>query len=102
MVARVTTAQAIDEERALVALAERGRGRGPCYPGSGAGRLLASARISCASCGTSWRAPDRLLAVEGKAGTGKTRALSVVRERAEQAGFKVRGFAPRRPRPSAC
>jgi ATP-dependent exoDNAse (exonuclease V) alpha subunit len=34
------------------------------------------------------------VAVEGKAGAGKTRTLSWVRERAEEAGWSVRGFAP--------
>jgi ATP-dependent exoDNAse (exonuclease V) alpha subunit len=38
--------------------------------------------------------PDRLVAIEGKAGTGKTKALSYVCERAQEAGWSVRGFAP--------
>ncbi len=37
---------------------------------------------------------DRVLGLQGGAGTGKTTALSVVREAAEKAGYQVRGFAP--------
>jgi ATP-dependent exoDNAse (exonuclease V) alpha subunit len=92
VLARVTTTQAIDDERILVQMVDRGRGRAHTvqmsshFSGLGedqvrvAGHILASA--------------DRLVAVEGKAGTGKTRVLSCVRERAEEAGWSVRGFAP--------
>lgn len=37
---------------------------------------------------------DRVIGVQGYAGTGKTHMLRVVREVAERAGFTVRGFAP--------
>jgi hypothetical protein len=37
---------------------------------------------------------DQVLGVEGKAGTGKTTTLATVRERAEESGWHVRGFAP--------
>lgn len=37
---------------------------------------------------------DRVIGLQGGAGTGKTTALSVVREAAEKAGYQVRGFAP--------
>jgi conjugative relaxase-like TrwC/TraI family protein len=37
---------------------------------------------------------DRVLGLQGGAGTGKTTALSVVREAAEKEGYQVRGFAP--------
>jgi ATP-dependent exoDNAse (exonuclease V) alpha subunit len=37
---------------------------------------------------------DRVLGLQGGAGTGKTTALSVVREAAEKEGYLVRGFAP--------
>ena len=36
----------------------------------------------------------RLLVLQGGAGTGKTTALSVLREAAEKEGYQVRGFAP--------
>src|SRR5262249_9372 len=90
--ARVTTRQAIDDERALLRAADRGRGRGATLavfepaPGLGedqakvVGHILGSA--------------DRPLAVEGKAGTGKTRVLAHIRIQAEAAGWRVRGVAP--------
>jgi ATP-dependent exoDNAse (exonuclease V) alpha subunit len=37
---------------------------------------------------------DRVVGVQGYAGTGKTHMLRAVREVAERAGFTVRGFAP--------
>ena len=37
---------------------------------------------------------DRIIGLQGGAGTGKTTALSVLREAAEKEGYQVRGFAP--------
>jgi hypothetical protein len=37
---------------------------------------------------------DRIIGLEGLAGTGKTTTLSVLREAAERCGFVVQGFAP--------
>jgi conjugative relaxase-like TrwC/TraI family protein len=37
---------------------------------------------------------DRLIGLEGIAGSGKTTALAAVRQAAERAGYKVEGFAP--------
>ena len=37
---------------------------------------------------------DRIIGLQGGAGTGKTTALSVLREAAENEGYRVRGFAP--------
>jgi conjugative relaxase-like TrwC/TraI family protein len=37
---------------------------------------------------------DRIIGVEGLAGTGKTTTLSVLREAAERCGYAVQGFAP--------
>jgi ATP-dependent exoDNAse (exonuclease V) alpha subunit len=37
---------------------------------------------------------DRILALEGVAGAGKTTALAAVREAAERGGYQVEGFAP--------
>ena len=92
VVARVTTERAIEEERGLLQVVERGRGRGATLlvperaPGLGDDQLRVARHIL--------GSPDRLVAVEGKAGTGKTRALAYVRERAEAAGWSVRGMAP--------
>ncbi len=38
--------------------------------------------------------PDRIQGIQGFAGTGKTTALSVVRDAAESHGYAVEGFAP--------
>src|ERR1043165_3123509 len=37
---------------------------------------------------------DRIIGLQGGAGTGKTTALSVLREAVEKEGYQVRGFAP--------
>lgn len=37
---------------------------------------------------------DQIIGLQGGAGTGKTTALSVLREAAEKQGYEVRGFAP--------
>jgi conjugative relaxase-like TrwC/TraI family protein len=37
---------------------------------------------------------DKVLAIEGAAGAGKTTALAAIREAAEQEGYEVRGLAP--------
>jgi ATP-dependent exoDNAse (exonuclease V) alpha subunit len=92
VVARVTTTQAIDHERALVDAVERARGRGQVIPSQGDARGLGDDQLRVAR--HVLESPDRLVAVEGKAGTGKSTTLAHVRERAEAAGFQVRGFAP--------
>jgi conjugative relaxase-like TrwC/TraI family protein len=38
--------------------------------------------------------PDRIVGLEGRAGTGKTTTLSVLREAAERSGYQIEGFAP--------
>lgn len=38
--------------------------------------------------------PDRIAGLQGGAGTGKTTALTVLREAAEASGYQVNGFAP--------
>jgi conjugative relaxase-like TrwC/TraI family protein len=92
VLARVTTTQAIEDERAVLRLAEQGRGRAeilraPSHvPGLGEDQVRVVRHILSSA--------DRLLAVEGKAGTGKTRVLSSVRERGEEGGWSVRAFAP--------
>ena len=37
---------------------------------------------------------DQIIGLQGGAGTGKTTALSVLRQAAESEGYEVRGFAP--------
>jgi AAA domain/UvrD-like helicase C-terminal domain len=92
VLARVTTSQAIEEERALLTAVERARGRGATLPSPEHAHGLGEDQIRVVRHVLS--SPDRLVAVEGKAGTGKTKALAYVRERAAEAGWSVRGFAP--------
>jgi hypothetical protein len=37
---------------------------------------------------------DRIVGLQGRAGTGKTTALAVLREAAERQGYEIEGFAP--------
>ncbi|HVO11547.1 MAG TPA: AAA family ATPase, partial [Vicinamibacteria bacterium] len=92
VLARVTTTQAIEEESALLRAVERGRSRARTLAVSSQIRGLGEDQVRVARhvLGSS----DRVLAVEGMAGTGKTRVLAYVRERAEEGGWRVRGFAP--------
>jgi len=92
VVARVTTERAIEEERALLTAVERGRARGPTLSSPVEARGLGEDQLRVVR--HILGSPDRLVAVEGKAGTGKTTTLSYVRERAQEAGWSVRGFAP--------
>jgi hypothetical protein len=91
VVARVTTA-AIEDERWLLGAVHRGRGHGPTLAADGRVSRLGADQLRVARhiLGN----PDRLVAVEGRAGAGKTTALAYVCERAEDAGWKLRGFAP--------
>jgi conjugative relaxase-like TrwC/TraI family protein len=92
VLARVTTQQAIDDEQALLRAVERGRGRGATL--AGPERVLGLGEDQVRVVRHILGSPDRLVAVEGKAGTGKTRALACVRQCASEAGWAVRGFAP--------
>jgi len=40
------------------------------------------------------KSPDRIVGLEGRAGTGKTTTLSVVRDAVERRGYEVEGLAP--------
>ncbi len=92
VVARATTTKAIDEERALVGAVERGRQNALTIPAAGRAGGLGEDQLKVAR--HIFTSPDRLVAVEGKAGTGKSTTLAYVRERAQAAGWMVRGFAP--------
>ena len=48
----------------------------------------------CEAVKTMLGSTDRIIGLEGLAGTGKTTTLSVFREAAERCGYAIRGFAP--------
>jgi ATP-dependent exoDNAse (exonuclease V) alpha subunit len=95
---RFTTTKAIISETETLAAVRRGQGRV---------RQIASIESARRAAQDHGLAPDqthaaafilttkdRVVGVQGYAGTGKTHMLRAVREVAERAGFAVRGFAP--------
>jgi conjugative relaxase-like TrwC/TraI family protein len=95
---RFTTTKAIVSESETLAAMRRGQGRArPIAPIESARRAaqehgLAADQTSAATFILTTK--DRVVGVQGYAGTGKTHMLRAVREVAERAGFAVRGFAP--------
>jgi len=92
---RYTTDQALALERRNIAFMRSGRGTGraildgrPFEPG----RPLSASQLRVAEHVLSSR--DQVLAVEGKAGAGKTYTLQAVVAEAGARGWLVRGFAP--------
>jgi ATP-dependent exoDNAse (exonuclease V) alpha subunit len=90
--ARVTTVEAAQRERDILDLAQAGRGQAEPIParlnryGLGEDQERAARHVL--------ETADRVLAIEGRAGTGKSYTLQAVAERAREAGWKVRGCAP--------
>lgn len=92
---RFTTQDTIREERRNVGLMKAGQGDGSPVLDSSAHRFTESLspdqeRVARHILTTR----DPVIGVEGKAGTGKTHLLGEVRQVAEGAGWRVRGFAP--------
>ena len=77
---------------------KRGQGRvRPIAPLKQLGKPLATHRLAADQTEAATfilTTKDRVVGVQGYAGTGKTHMLRAVREVAERAGFTVRGFAP--------
>jgi hypothetical protein len=71
VVARLTTSQAIEEERGLLMAVERGRGRGPNFPSPEQARGLAKDHLCVARHVLG--SPDRLVVVEGSRGGARRR-----------------------------
>jgi len=100
----VTTRRMLDLERANIRKVLEGRGtQQPVIEAAQAGRVVDeisgkqgrilndSQREAVVRLMTS---RDRIMGLQGRAGTGKTTVLSVLRAAAERAGYEVRGFAP--------
>ncbi len=96
---RFTTAEMVHAEKEIVQTVLDGRGRAPqlmpvqqAVPLTDAhAQLNPSQRNSIEQILTSH---DRIQGLQGSAGVGKTWALKIVREAAEQRGYAVEGFAP--------
>src|SRR5206468_3538823 len=94
---RYTTKDALLRERALIAMMKLGQGeleplieahdRARYTEGKG----LTKGQMDAVNLVLS--TTDRIVGIQGYAGTGKTTALAVIREAAESAGVHVRGFA---------
>ena len=95
---RYTTTKAVVAERETIAAMRRGQGR--ARPIASIEAAQAAAREHGLATDQAQAATfilttkDRVVGVQGYAGTGKTHMLRAVREVAERAGFTVRGFAP--------
>ncbi|HVJ09453.1 MAG TPA: MobF family relaxase [Acidisarcina sp.] len=96
---RFTTAEMVQTEKEIVRTVLDGRGQAPqlmpiqqAVPLTDAhAQLNSSQRNSIEQILTSH---DRIQGLQGSAGVGKTSALKIVREAAEQRGYAVEGFAP--------
>jgi ATP-dependent exoDNAse (exonuclease V) alpha subunit len=89
----------IEQEREVIRYLESGKGRARPILSQ---RLAESHDQKWASLNESQRtavkailtSPDRVIGIQGVAGTGKTTSLSAIREAVELAGYAVQGFAP--------
>lgn len=95
---RFTTTNAIVSETETLAAMRRGQGRARPIA-SIESAWLAAREHGLATDQTDTAvfiltSTDRVVGVQGYAGTGKTHMLRAVREVAERAGFTIRGFAP--------
>ena len=94
-----TTREMIDYERDTIQVMRDGQNRHSAIGGTDTRRGV---EISHPHLGESQRraveqilaSRDRITALEGVAGSGKTTSLAAIREAAEREGYKVEGFAP--------
>lgn len=93
-----TTPEARRIEADILATERRGRGAVEPVVSREVAQQAAERRGLSAEQGraveTALDSRDRIVGIEGRAGTGKTTTLSAVREAAESAGWKVQGIAP--------
>jgi conjugative relaxase-like TrwC/TraI family protein len=95
---RYTTTKAIASESETLAAMRRGQARARAIASLEAARRVAQEhRLAVDQTDAAifiLTAKDRVIGVQGYAGTGKTHMLRAVREVAQRVGFRVRGFAP--------
>ena len=96
---KLTTAETISAEKAIVRKVLDGQGRAPqlmpvdqTIPLTESRPLLNPAQRNAIEQILPSR--DQVQGLQGSAGVGKTTSLTVIREAAEQNGYKVEGFAP--------
>ena len=94
----LTTEKAVAEERETIALVEAGRGRGaPAMRGRAVDKALRNGPLTHGqreAVKLILSEKDRVVGVQGYAGTGKTRMLKRARALFEKRGYEVRGLAP--------
>ena len=94
----LTTEKAVAEERETIALVETGRGRGaPAMRGHAVDKALRNGPLTHGqreAVKLILTDPDRVVGVQGYAGTGKTKMLKRARALLEKHGYEVKGLAP--------
>ena len=94
----LTTEKAAAAERETIALVEAGRGRGaPAMRGRAVDKALRNGPLTHGqreAVKLILTDPDRVVGVQGYAGTGKTRMLKRARALLTKRGYEVRGLAP--------
>lgn len=99
---QITTADMVRMERAIVSIMREGNERGLRHPMLLEGRerfdtverhpeLNVSRRNAAEELSAS---REKIVAIDGVAGAGKTTTLAVIREGAEAEGYRVESFAP--------
>ena len=94
----LTTEKAVAEERETIALVETGRGRGaPAMRGRDVDKALRNGPLTHGqreAVKLILSEKDRVVGVQGYAGTGKTKMLKRARALFEKRGYDVKGLAP--------
>ena len=94
----LTTEKAVAEERETIALVETGRGRGtPAMRGRAVDKALRNGPLTHGqreAVKLILTDSDRVVGVQGYAGTGKTKMLKRARALLEKHGYDVKGLAP--------
>jgi conjugative relaxase-like TrwC/TraI family protein len=101
--ARYTTPQMLVMERATIAIVRNGIGTsGPIAPGVTRDEIRSARtpdghQLNVAQQAAVWNVlttEDRVIGLQGVAGSGKTTSLRLIRELAETQGYEIRGLAP--------